>query len=49
MVLAKLHGYMQNNANGSISISLLKAQIQMDQRPQHKTTNNDADRNENVE
>ena len=40
---------MQKNANGSILISLYKAQVQVDQGPPHKTRHTETNRRESGE
>ena len=46
MVLAKLDVCMYNNANQSVSITLHKTQVQVNQTPQHKARCTEPDRRE---
>ena len=49
MVLVYLDAYMQNTANRSLSITLHKTQVQVDQEPQHKTRHSKSNREESGE
>ena len=49
MVLVQLALSMQKNANQSFLISLYKAQVQLDQRPSHKTRYTESNRRESGE
>ena len=41
--------HVEKNANRSLTIALQKAQVRMDQRPQHKSRYTDPDRRESGE